>query len=482
MVSIKEYLEKQGYCPAADDTVQYIDKWLSWYEGYVKDFHHYTVYNGIEFVGKDRFALGMAKTISEDWANLLLNEKVKIYTGTGFDTELESVFDYNNFRVKGNQLVELAFALGTGAFVEYQDASGEVVIDFIRAGMIYPLNWDNGYVNECAFGSLREKDGKKQYYIQIHRIENNIYIIENHIVDAESGSDLELDEGMLDEVNTGISIPLFQIITPNIVNNIDLDSPMGISVFGNAIPQLKGCDIVYDSYINEFDLGKKRIMVPLSMAKVEMTKGGAMQPVFDKNDTVFYAIPGQREGDGKPDTFDPQIRAADHDLGLNKALDMLSFKCGMGTGRYRFENGGLKTATEVISDKSDLYQSKKKHETVLKSAITGMVKAVAQLKGQQIEEVSIDFDDSIIEDSNATIDKNIKLVGAELRSKLKAIMEINKCTEKEAQKELDRIKKESSVTGDEADAFGMGDDADPDEDGPDSDNSDDADRTGSDEE
>ena len=399
MKTILQYLQDKGYSPASDDTTKYHDTWLSWYQGYVTDFHHYTVYNGIEMVGKDRYTLGMAKTISEDWANLLLNEKVKIYTGTDFDKELEKVFEYNNFRVKGNQLIELAFALGTAAFVEYLDADGEVVIDFIRAGMIYPLSWDNGYVNECAFGSMRERDGNKQYYIQIHKLsKKGTYIIENHIVDAESGADLDLDEGMLPEVDTGIEIPLFQIITPNIVNNIDLDSPYGISVFANAISQLKGCDIVYDSYINEFDLGKKRIMVPISMAKIEMGKDGIARPVFDKNDTVFYALPGDRNGENKPDTFDPQIRAQEHELGINKALDLLSFKCGLGTGRYKFENGTVKTATEVISEKSELYQSLKKHEIVLESALKGMVKAIGRLKGADIKDVNIDFDDSIIED------------------------------------------------------------------------------------
>jgi A118 family predicted phage portal protein len=414
MKTIQEYLEDKGYSVASDETTSHFDEWLDWYEGYVKSFHHYTVYNGIEQVGKDRYTLGMAKTVSEDWANLLLNEKVKIYTGSRFDKQLDTVFENNNFRVKGNQLIELAFALGTAAFVEYKDADGQVVIDFIRAGMIFPLSWDNGYVNECAFGSVRERDGKKQYYIQIHRMENKTYIIENHIVDAESGADLELDEGMLEVVPTGISIPLFQIITPNLVNNIDLDSPYGISVYANAIPQLKGCDLVFDSYMNEFELGKRKIMVPLSMAKMQMGTDGVTKPVFDKNDSVFYAIPGDRDNTSKIDTYDPQIRAEDHDKGINKALDLLSFKCGMGTGRYKFENGTVKTATEVISDKSDLYQSLKKHEIVLGSAIKGLVNAVAQLMGAKIKDVNIDFDDSIIQDkeSERNTDKADVAIGA----------------------------------------------------------------------
>jgi A118 family predicted phage portal protein len=155
-------------------------------------------------------------------------------------------------------------------------------------------------------------------------------------------------------------------------------------------------------------------MVPLSLAKIQMGQDGVTRPVFDKNDSIFYAIPGDREGTNKIDTYDPQIRAEDHDKGMNKALDLLSFKCGMGTGRYKFENGNVKTATEVISDKSDLYQSLKKHEIVLDSALKGMVRAIGQLLGKEIKDVNIDFDDSIIQDkeSERQTDKGDVAIGA----------------------------------------------------------------------
>ena len=119
----------------------------------------------------------------------------------------------------------------------------------------------------------------------------------------------------------------------------------------------------------------------------------------------------------------------------------------MGTGRYQFNSSGVKTATEVISDKSDLYQNLKKNEIPVRAAIVGMVKAVAFLLGAGEVEVSINFDDSIIEDSNATIDKNIKLVQGGLRSKLSAIMEILQCDEKTARSELERIAEEAQITG-----------------------------------
>ena len=57
-------------------------------------------------------------------------------------------------------------------------------------------------------------------------------------------------------------------------------------------------------------------------------------------------------------------------------LNLLSKKCGLGNDRYQFEAGGVKTATEVISEKSDLYQNLRKHELLLGPAIVDMVKAL----------------------------------------------------------------------------------------------------------
>lgn len=449
---IRSFLLGQGYDTASDETYSYMDEWLEWYQNDVEKFHHYLLYNGSVTTKQERYRLGMAKKVCEDWANLLLNEKVAIKAGT-YETRLAEILRGNNFYVRGNQLVELAFALGTGAFVEYKDAREQVVIDYIRADLIYPLSWDNGDVTECAFGTYKTVSGKEYIYLQIHRLgreegENpDVYYIENRYLDAKSGKEVDAPEDVMAYVSTGSVEPLFQIITPNICNNIELDSPLGVSVYANALDEVKGCDLVYDSYMNEYVLGRKRIMVPLSQARREMQKDGTAAPTFDPNDTVYYVLPDDRNGNNQLTEVDMTIRASDHDLGIQRCLDLLSLKVGMGTGRYKFENGGVKTATEVISDKSDLYQNRQRHCIIVSEAIIKMVRAVSFLDAGGAVEVTVDFDDSIIEDTNTTIDRNIKLVQAGLRSKLTAIMEINKCSETEAKKELRRIAEDGQITG-----------------------------------
>lgn len=426
MRAITQLLRQQGYGVVDDGMYTQIEHWFRWYRGKVPSFHTYRQYNGMRRLTRERKTLGMAKTIPEDWANLALNEKVKITVSDGaLDLKIHEVLEKNNFRVRANQLVELAFALGTGGFVEYTD-SEEIRVDYIRAGMIYPLSWVNGEVKECAFGSERVCGQEKQIYLNIHRLEQGTYVIENHLYRRQGTilTEIDLPEGVAREVYTGSTFPRFQLIRPNIVNNIDPDCPLGISVFANAIDQLEGLDLVYDSYVNEFRLGKKRIIVPLSMSQMQMQEDGIASPVFDDNDTEFYAMNlGTGHSEKTIEEIDLNLRYEAHEAALNTALRLLSAKCGLGNDRYRFEQGTAKTATEVVSENSDLYQSLKKHEIPLEKAIRDLCQAIASMLGEERPfEVTVNFDDSIIEDKPAEQLRDQQQV----RDKLMAVWEYRK--------------------------------------------------------
>lgn len=404
MRAITQYLKAQGYNVVDDSIYTHIGLWFEWYRGKVPKFHTYRQYNGMRKITRERKTLGMAKKIPEDWANLELNEKVDIIISKkAVDKRVHEILDKNNFRVRGNQLLEIAFALGTGAFVEYKFGN-DIKIDYIRAGMVYPLRWENGEVIDCAFGSERTEGQEKQIYLNIHKLVNGKYEIENMLFRRNGNilTPIELPEDVEKRVKTGSSIPLFQIIRPNIVNNLDPDCPMGVSIYANAIDQLEGVDLVYDSYINEFRLGKKRIVVPVTMAQIQMTEDGVTSPIFDDNDTEFFAIPAQHDSKETIEEINMDLRHEAHEAAIKTALGLLAAKCGLGNDRYSFEHGNLKTATEVVSEKSELFQNLKKHELVLKKALTDMVYAITTLLELSTNfEVSVKFDDSIIEDTTA---------------------------------------------------------------------------------
>ena len=132
-------------------------------------------------------------------------------------------------------------------------------------------------------------------------------------------------------------------------------------------------------------------------------------PVFDPNDVVFYQLPEDYLKDGgKPlETVDMNLRADEHEKAINDNLNMLSMKCGFGQNHYKFENGSVQTATQVISENSDMYRSINKHELILEPVLDELIRIIARL-GRVIgvntnpdTDIVINFDDSIIEDKQA---------------------------------------------------------------------------------
>lgn len=436
---MKNLLKQLGYNVISDENTLMMPEWLAWYKGYIQNVHDYKVYNGKKHITQKRAQLRMGKKVCEDWANMLLNEKVSITVGTENLTQhIHSILDNNQFRKRANQLIELTFAMGTGAFVEFKEGD-KVNIDYVTADKIYPLSCDNGEITECAFTSIKIIDGKKHYYINVHKKnEKGCYVVENYLFDKNKKR-CDLPNGVIDVIETKSNIPLYQIIKPNITSNTCIDAVMGMSVLANSLDVLKSIDIIFDSYINEFVLGKKRIMIPMSMAQFTDTEG-EIRPVFDANDVAFYGIEDNETNGIKE--IDMNLRATEHDAALEQNLNLLSEKCGFGAGHYKYDrNYGVKTATEVVSEKSDLFRNLKKHELVLSSAIQGMVYAIMTLEGMSAEniDVEIDFDDSIIEDRKAEFSERSQLVNLGVMSPVEMRMWYLNETEEQSTQAIEKM-------------------------------------------
>ena len=55
-----------------------IVNYMNWYHGYIDEFHKYYVYNGDQKIYRNRYSLNIAKMICENFADLIMNEKVSI--------------------------------------------------------------------------------------------------------------------------------------------------------------------------------------------------------------------------------------------------------------------------------------------------------------------------------------------------------------------------------------------------------------------
>lgn len=434
-MNIYEVLRARGYTTVPEEFYTYIENWKSWYDGYVEQFHQYRIWNGMKHVPCRLYSLGMAKKVCEDWANLLLNEKCKItLEGKPEQDFIDSVFERNNFTVKSNEMQEIKAARGTVAYVptvvnasvdeqtgKVNGSGGEIRIDYVPADLILPLTWENGIVTECAFGSHKAIKKDSYLYICIHkRTEKGTYDIENLLYRDTKGSLSEVNladvpgfENVVPVVHTPFTQRMFVIDRLNIVNNVDATLPMGISVFANAIDQLKGVDLTYDSYVNEFQLGKKRVML-----KPQATKNfHTGEPLFDTSDVVFYVLPADGQDGDIIKEINMNLRTAEHNAGIQDMLNLLSSKCGFGENHYKYDNGNVSTATQIISENSEMFRTIKKHEIILEGVLIELCRVLLRMGNAYMNaglnedvEITVDFDDSIIEDKESEFNRDARMV------------------------------------------------------------------------
>lgn len=434
--AIVQKLTELGYTTIPEAFYSKVAEWKSWYQGNVKGFHSYRVRNGESVVKCKRYSLGMGKKLCEDWANLLMNEKVQITLEGQREQEfVDRILTENNFTVRANEMQEMKSALGTVAYIprvigQEVSESGEIVpgnasgiaIDYVTIENIYPLAWSNGYISECAFSSVVTRGGKDYAYLQIHKkgadglyiIENRIYRYDNELLSDEQLTNVAGFERIPPVVHTGSDRRQFVIDRPNIANNYNYLLPTGISVYANAIDVMQGVDIAYDSYVNEFVLGKKRIMVKPSASKY--LDG---EPVFDPSDVVFYVLPEDVSDSAVITPIDMALRTAEHNTGIQDQLNILSSKCGFGETYYRFDGGSVATATQVISENSTLFRTIKKHEIILEQVLDELCRVILRLGNAAMGlgldenvEISIDFDDSIIEDDTTNFSRDMQMLSA----------------------------------------------------------------------
>lgn len=419
------YLNKKYNSNISTEYYEHIKTWRAWWEGYVKSVHSYREL-GVDNAPRERklYRLGMAKRITEDWASLLLNEKTEITVDdkTSESWLKDEVLTYNNFWAEGNELLEKAFAFGTGAFVARAEGakiseSGKVIadgkckagIEYIDALSVIPLTIEKSKITEAAFVSEFTKLGKDFVYLETHtKDEKGNYVIENEYFQLDGGQmkKCELPENLAPIINTGSDIPWFAFVYPNITCNIRCNNGLGMSVYANALDNLESIDIAFNNFVKDFKLGGKKVFYNKDM--LTTNKEGKTITPDDVVQQLFQQVGDGLEFDAKQmvQEFNPALRVQENKDGIQAHLDYLSFKCGMGTKRYQFTQGGVKTATEYSGERQELVQHAQRHVIVLSAALKSLFKALLYIgktfcnAGVKPEAaIEINFDDGFIIDT-----------------------------------------------------------------------------------
>lgn len=257
-------------------------------------------------------------------------------------------------------------------WVEYGCAYGTVIlkpngkgIDLVTPNNFMIIDYENGEISGVVFVN-REVVGKKYYTrLEYHRFIDGVYAITNrcYIGDSENDTSKRIDIaktpwGELQEESfiQNVESPLYGVLKMPHANNVDVDSPMGLPIFSDAIEELKDLDIAYSRNSKEILDSKRTVLLDSDRLLPSGGKVSNTGTYFDR----------QRESMGLPDyvkhvygngtgefyqEINPTLNTVTRLSGLNALLSQIGYKIGYSNGYFVFnESEGIQTATEVESN------------------------------------------------------------------------------------------------------------------------------------
>ena len=488
-------------------------KWL--WKGFYKPWHFIPAPTIADpNAHRELYRLNMAKALSAEMAGLVWGEECSVDVSIeGWESEdtdplnefVQSVLRKNAFNEKMQEDIEEGLALGGSALKVWceskHDENGneipetrKLMIGYAMADQFIPTSWDNAKVTEGVFVSRIAKGGYYYTRLEWHKWNGLTYVITNELYRSEiqKGANPEETQDILgvryplseiypyleEETVIPVEESLFTYWRTPIANNLDDNSPLGMSIYGNAMETLHALDICYDSFVREFRLGKKRIIVPArAVRSVVDPKTGKLCRYFDASDETYEALASDTPDDLKVTDNSVSLRVEEHVSAINAFLSILCMQVGFSAGTFSFdEHTGLKTATEVVSENSKTYKTIKTVQNQIRPAIEHLIRNIIDVailyemtddNGTPIEtlaaggyNVNITFDDGVTQDRQTNINEGVMLVGAGLLSKYTFMTDPKYgqgLTPEDAEKELQRIKDEGTGNiNNSLDLFGFG--------------------------
>lgn len=346
--------------------------------------------------------------------------------------------------------IEQGCALGGMAFKPYLDGTG-LGIDCTPADRFFPTGFDgSGRVTGAVFVD-RYTQGGLRYYTRFesHQLgADGQYVIRNAAYQSDSKDSLGVPVPLtavkpwaaLDEAVTlaGVTRPLFGYFRVPLANNIDRDSPLGVSVYARAVPLFRQADEQWARLMWEFE-GTELAVDISDRAFYPDPKTG--RPVVPRRwRRLFRAHAVGDQTDPLYEVFSPQIREAPLYNGFQEILRRIEFQCGLAYGTLSDPQTVEKTAEEIKSSRQRSYSTVASLQAALETALDDLVYAmdvwatVASLAPAGTYETAYTWDDSIVTDADKEFMQRMQLAQANmLRPELMLAWYFG-CTEAEAAK------------------------------------------------
>ena len=330
------------------------------------------------------------------------------------------------------QKLEQGCAAG-GMVVKPYTKDGHIYFDWTMDWSLYPIAFDDdGNLADVIFRDIFCEG--KTVYIRLER----------HTVEGQSVKITQraFKSNMRDAIGTEINlseVPQWAQLKPEATvknsggqmfgwykvasaNSIDVDSPMGASCFCKARDTIKEADMQYSRLLWEYEGSELAIDVDPTVLRPKKTEGGGLE-MPKLNQRLFRAVDADKGDHDLYNVFSPAIRDVNLVNGLNQLFMRIEDQCGLARGTISDANTEARTATELRIIKQRSYATIADNQKALEHCLKEVIRAMDvyadlyRLAPDGEYEVSFEWDDSIITDTEQQLNERLMLLNADLMSK-----------------------------------------------------------------
>lgn len=325
--------------------------------------------------------INFAKSVTSETARLAcLDLSIKI-DGSARATYLQNVVDDMFDKIR--EYVEKGCANGT--IILKPNGAG---IDCFDPQRFLATETDgNGNIRGAIFFDFYVQSDDHYTKMEYHRFAGEEYLISNRCFLSKSagslGKPVKIEKSPWSELVADVSIsniekPLFAVFKTPMANNIDTDSPLGMSIFAEAIEELKDLDVAYSRNAKEIQDSKRIVLADDRLTQLSAIRDADGNIIRRRVKMPDYVKNVMSEGqENFYQEINPNLNTDTRITGINNILSILAYKCGYSNGYFSFDAmQGIQTATGVEASQQRTIQFIKDIRDKLQMAMDDLIYAM----------------------------------------------------------------------------------------------------------
>lgn len=417
-------------------------------------------------------SLGLPAMIASEKARTATIEmKIKVTGESPKATLYKQLADKILLNIQKN--LEYGVALGGLVIKPYVvkgvDDKYTIEFSYVKACDFYPLSFSNtGEVIEAAFVDRIISKNTIYSKLEYHRLTGTQLVVKNMAFKTDNRNS---QVGVYSESDLGTPIMLTEVpdwaeLAPEVIidnvdtllfayfkmpeaNNVDLDSPLGVSGFSKAVKLIENADNQYSNLLWEFEGGQLAIDVDRTALNPLYDRNGKQKEVLPKLQDRLFRHSLDLGDDNTYEVFSPQLREQSITNGLNTILTRIEDVCAISRGTLSdVTYSEARTATELRILKQRTFsanlaiQKSLQHTLEQTFSIVDKYCELYNIVPDGECEIAYCWDDSIIVDKDSERQIDLLDINAGILSKVEYRMKWMGETEKQAQEAIARCNDE----------------------------------------